>query len=756
MKKYLQSIVLFVLLLSACFLQGQEVQQIAKQLEKIGEIINQTPCRQKDKDAIDFQFKNDLKKAIQTITAADTYYSTPLEIPISAVIDKEEYAFTYTSAVHDGLIIKRRIKHGAIPTGGTTYEEFTLGEIKIKVGYHVRNEKLVLYDLQTVYENDLGTYFTRDSPFTCKVFTKKEDEIIPYANKRLTIRFDYYDATELNDVMVIYQGRDRYNWYVNQEGKESIRCFDENGDEVMPTKSGNDIEIKPTTYLLWYKGFIGKHPIKLMLKRGFDTATNDDRISEMAYGYDSQKKWIYLQDIYEPQDGINGSEKDGLKEVAEWNVDFEYNQVLKGDWDNLRGEILPITLTPMAKEFPKFTFKAQLKEELAPSGTVNNQLVQELKIYDGEKIIQAFKYDDPYDLEYYNLSYADMNYDGYLDLIINNAFFIYNSTTKTFDDHEFEEDYFPYLTELSQYNLFTKSFTAQMNRTMIEYRADNGKFSPYHSSSYYPNADGDMVMLEEKYVNGKWVTVEERIEKMEYDEPLDDDMDIASAENYDLDISLNMYNKSIPFSPDFYNKTGLELAFKHEAKLYVEMTAANGESQQQFLYEVGLGSAEKQMLDDNYVLYNGKEYFLSNWNGILPFFPPNLQNGAYTFRLVLNHPLFENVYSNNIQLNLPLDVEIKPNIKHLNGNINTKVMGDLYFEWTDNDVSGTFINAKTDQRIKLKGTLKGKALNLEEYEKEDILSGYFEGEYNNGTYKGFWLSPDKKIKVPFEFKTIEQ
>jgi hypothetical protein len=314
---------------------------------------------------------------------------------------------------------------------------------------------------------------------------------------------------------------------------------------------------------------------------------------------------------------------------------------------------------------------------------------------------------------------------------------VYNSNTKNFDTHEFGEDYFPYLTELSQYNLFTKSFTAQMNRTMIEYRADNGKFSPYHSSSYYPNADGDIVMLEEKYVSGKWVTIEERIEKMEDDEPLDDDMDIASAENYDLDISLNMYNKSILFSPDFYNKTGLELAFKHKAKLYVEMTAANGESQQQFLYEVGLGSAEKQMLDDNYVLYNGKEYFLSNWNGILPFFPPNLQNGAYTFRLVLKHPLFENVYSNNIQLNLPLEVEIKPNIKHLNGNINTRVMGDLYFEWTDNDVRGTFINAKTDQRIKLKGTLKGKALNLEEYEKEDILSGYLKENTRMEHIKGF-------------------
>ena len=48
--------------------------------------------------------------------------------------------------------------------------------------------------------------------------------------------------------------------------------------------------ITPSTQLLWYYGFIGDYPIKLMLKRTHNRDASDSRITDIAYAYDSQKK----------------------------------------------------------------------------------------------------------------------------------------------------------------------------------------------------------------------------------------------------------------------------------------------------------------------------------------------------------------------------------------------------------------------------------------------------------------------------------
>ncbi len=264
-----------------------------------------------------------------------------------------------------------------------------------------------------------------------------------------------------------------------------------------------DVEvIKPTTHLLWYKGFIDGYPIKMMLKIGFDKETNDNQILDMAYAYSNQKKWIYSQEPWKPQDETHDYEKN--EESLKLNVDFKYNQVLKGDLNNQKGEILPITLTPMAKELPAFIFNAQIKKTVT-SGVLYRS-VSALSIYDAKKNIQTLKFDKNSDLGSFNLSYADINYDGYLDLIINDNFFLYNSITKIFETHKYTKDYFPELTELSRYNLFAKSFTVETRKATVEYRTINGRFTPYLSSSYFPNDDGELPP-KKKYKNGKWVII---------------------------------------------------------------------------------------------------------------------------------------------------------------------------------------------------------------------------------------------------------
>jgi len=168
------------------------------------------------------------------------------------------------------------------------------------------------------------------------------------------------------------------------------------------------------------------------------------------------------------------------------------------------------------------------------------------------------------------------------------------------------------------------------------------------------------------------------------------------------------------------------------------------------------------MLDDNYILYNDKNYFLENYNALIPFFPLNLSDGDYTFQLVVEHPLFGKVSSKSQVIHLPFQLKKDETIEHFVGNINDKVNGSIYFKVNDKKVIGTFINSKTGKNINLKGTyisgvFGADTVNFEEYEKNGELSGYFEGTINRlkgeheGVYKGYWISPNKEVRVPFEF-----
>ncbi len=783
MKNRIQYIVLFTMLLNSSFIQGQEISTSNKELleKQITELKNnrdfiaKSNCNQDEEQGIIKQYQSDFNKLIESLELAQYLIS------VSNAVKADNTIFNHAIAKHEG--VEKLSKKEVIGKSKYPQLNFTHNITEIEVRYR-NNFKgdAGLISLEVNYPDNIQVYLNFTTFYQAQFIVYKRGNYSngePHLIKKLHLMFDPFVIGKINYLFVYHNEIERYRLRLDKyEEKEKISdykykihnksryetyCYDVDDKWITASKKGNDIEIKPSTYLLWYKGFIGKYPIKMMLKRGFNKETDDERILDMAYGYDSKKKWMYPQNLWEPQDGIYGHEKND--DSPEWSVNFEHNQVLKGDWDNQNGTILPIMLTPMAKEFPQFSFKAQIEEELTPTGELQNKIVRGITIYKNDKKLQEIKNEDGSSLDYFELGYVDINYDGYLDLFINDKLYLYNTATQKFIINN-EDDYYRYLAKLGQYNLFNKSFTSQMNRTMLEFRAVNGKLTPYHSSSYYPNGDGDIVMLEERYVNGKWKTIEERIEKMDdEEEPVEeDDIDIGSPENYTLNIDLTVSDGSLLFSPDFYNNTGQKLTFKQPAKLFTEVTDANNKTYRQFLYNVALTGKEGiDYLDDSYITFNGKIFFYKSTSNLIPFFPPNLNKGDYTFQLVLEHPLFGKVTSKKQQIQLPLSLKKDTTIQHFKGSIGEHVKGSIYFKVNDKKVISTFINAKTGKNIKLKGTyITGffgiDTVNLKEYEKEDELSGYFEGTINVNPkkepkiYKGFWESPDKKARVPFEFK----
>lgn len=430
----------------------------------------------------------------------------------------------------------------------------------------------------------------------------------------------------------------------------------------------------------------------------------------------------------------------------------------------------------MLKEFPDFTFKAEVENEILPNGKVDNQAITALNIYQKNKKIQQINLGNSKpNLEYFEVSYVDINYDGYLDLIVDNSFLLYNAKRKKFESATNEDgdgwDYIPNLNEIDSYNLYTKSFTVQQRRYFTEYRALKGKLTPFASESYYPDENGNMVYVKVKYINGKWKEIEKSVENMEeeenqFEEPINDAIDISSPKNYTLNVDLTVHNRTLGFAPAFYNKTGQKITFNEYAKLYVEVTDTYNKTFRKFLHNVPMrGEKGENYLDDNYIVLSNNTFFYKNGEELTPFFPPNLSDGEYIFQLVIEHPLFGKVKSKKQPIRLPFDIKKSKDIQHFKGAINKKLKGSIYFFLDDNKVVGTFINAKTGKEIKLKGSYVSgffgtDTLNIEEYEQGDKLSGYFEGTINTIKskkeygYKGFWISPNQKTRVPFEFKKI--
>jgi len=798
MKRTSKHIILLTLLLSSIFADGQ-INILRKQIHELKEhrnFITESACPQRE-DVLK-QYQTNFDKLMEVLDIAVLVYRTPLSISKEHIKEEAEKYITYPSSNLTNVLVKRYgtktslaglvSDNSSIPVGTKLLTEtFTLNNTEVEVRYIIGKTSTKLINIEAVYTDKTRVFIDIDNLpqgligvyNTNEYGSEFKNLFVLFSNEIGQLNFIQTTGYELRpqeytEMITANQGLVKYRY--------ASYCYDEKDNPITPSQKGKELTIKPTNHLLWYKGSIGKYPIHLMLKRGFVKENeyveiNDTIISNVRYAYDSQKKWIDLENRWERQAGIFAFEGE-QDDTPEWFVEFsknsQYGKELTGDWDNQNGTILPIKLTPMLKEFPNFTFKVEVENEILPNGKVGNQSITALNIYQKNKKIQQINLSDSKpDLEYFEVSYVDINYDGYLDLIVDNSFLLYNAKTKKFESSTNEDgdgwDYIPNLKEIDSYNPYTKSFTVQQRRYSTEYRAVNGKLTPFTSEYYYPDENGNMVYVKQKYVNGKWKEIEKSVDNMEeeenqFEDPINDDIDISSPKNYTLNVDLSVRDRTLGFAPSFYNKTGLKITFKEEAKLYVEVTSTNNKTFRKFLHNVPLrGEKGENYLDDNFIVLNNNIYFYENAEELTPFFPPNLNNGDYIFQLVLEHPLFGEVKSQKQQIKLPLDIKKDKNLQHFKGTIGKNVKGSIYFFTNENEVVGTFINAKTGKSIKLKGSyvsgfFGSDTLNLEEYEKDDKLSGYFEGKISTlkgekeYVYEGFWISPNKEVRVPFVLK----
>lgn len=91
------------------------------------------------------------------------------------------------------------------------------------------------------------------------------------------------------------------------------------------------------------------------------------------------------------------------------------------------------------------------------------------------------------------------------------------------------------------------------------------------------------------------------------------------------------------------------------------------------------------------------------------------------------------------------------------GKINKSQESVFDLKVRDNQVAGVFYYLNTeDDTILIRGNINGEKIMLEEYSsKNNVVTGFFEGEYDGITFTGIWTSPNGKKQVPFVFQTTE-
>jgi len=90
------------------------------------------------------------------------------------------------------------------------------------------------------------------------------------------------------------------------------------------------------------------------------------------------------------------------------------------------------------------------------------------------------------------------------------------------------------------------------------------------------------------------------------------------------------------------------------------------------------------------------------------------------------------------------------------GSIDKKVYGIITLN--DQEKSGYFLNIETGESIFIAGTIEDGVFKFMEFEKIDNtnrIAGYFEGKIQEKKLVGEWISPNRKTKVPFDFKKVD-
>ncbi len=97
--------------------------------------------------------------------------------------------------------------------------------------------------------------------------------------------------------------------------------------------------------------------------------------------------------------------------------------------------------------------------------------------------------------------------------------------------------------------------------------------------------------------------------------------------------------------------------------------------------------------------------------------------------------------------------EKQPKTVQFVGSINKTVYGIITLDLNSEKYqNGLFLNLITGENIPLAGTFQDGILKLKEYQFNQEMSGYFEGELQENYVFGVWIAPNRKKEVPFVFK----
>lgn len=238
------------------------------------------------------------------------------------------------------------------------------------------------------------------------------------------------------------------------------------------------------SYYLWYNGAIGDQEIKakLSLKNGNYT---------LSYAYNHNKKWIRLKNSKLEHTTISGKATIDMDKYTDGFVKLQVANLweLTGELTSITGEITPIELKVALKNLPASLNTTVAKNELTPLLLKTTQVTDSISVYYSERDSAAAELkQETYSKSYVNLDnqiiYVDSNYDGYLDITIGDAIYLYDAKNQRFEVENSHGDFYPGIQYINAYDPYAKTFESSHWRTTFWYKAINAQITTYEREDY--------------------------------------------------------------------------------------------------------------------------------------------------------------------------------------------------------------------------------------------------------------------------------
>ena len=242
------------------------------------------------------------------------------------------------------------------------------------------------------------------------------------------------------------------------------------------------------SYYLWYNGTIGKQPIKakLVLKNGQ---------FKISYAHNNDKKWIHLTDTTLKNKTLSGNTTTKTN-YTNGCIQLQLDNLWKltGYWTSKSGVKLPVILKVALNKLPQTIKKNTKHNEFLPLLLAPDKIADSIQVYYSEKLkkgkkstlkIRTYKKNHP---DAYNqIIYVDANFDGYLDLKISDALYLFNIQKQRFEVENSYGDVFP----CGDFNIYEKTFSTSHWRTINWYKVINGNITPYETEAYMEYEGGN-------------------------------------------------------------------------------------------------------------------------------------------------------------------------------------------------------------------------------------------------------------------------